>query len=305
MQVFYKYLKHMSKAIILIAIVLFSIKSSAQEPILLNNNYNLHLLNYAYNENTDITVRTDNLMRFNTKNNNAFVTNTYANFKVFYDFELGLNTKYSIFDENNIANINALISGRFYLTRQFNLVLAGNAGLLKHDFEFNSINHNAFNAGLSTVLYFKKYQLGASLNHLNTPGLPNNAGQIPIKYTAFIRTDYNKIKGLLSYMHQNQFMLNPIDEKYYFDLLNYLGIDMFYSINDFDIGLGYKNITGKEHIASAQIGTKIFSEFYLNYSLGILSKNNTITHLHQLGFYYRIVKRPMGMMIRTIGCPSF
>ena len=149
------------------------------------------------------------------------------------------------------------------------LVFAGNIGFInsridysnltsRYSFESPSVldlSYNSQNLNLgfgATIRYGYFIEAGVYLNHLNTPNLPLNKDEIPIKYTAFLRNRFDYFTFLLTYSYQDNFYLNPNDLDYYYSMLNYFGANLnyqFYNPN-INLGLGYKYLSNNSNMYS-------------------------------------------------------
>jgi len=265
------------KKILVVLFIYFSIIGIAQEPIYNLNRYNLHLFNYAFYTYSDNRIAIDN--SFEKYSSNRYINSSNILFSARLDFKLyaSLNIKHHYLGaENSISGFDGVIT--YYIrSKHNNFIFAGNVGMINNSInfntletpynfnnipttDFNSFNENNLNLGLSAIFLASNFIVGVSANHLNTPKLPYGDDKLPIKYTTFIRAPI-KIKGIhkgrivgtMIYQYQKAFLYNPLNLNYYFDMLNYLGLNLEASYYSWTFGLGYKLLSNNNNIMSAQL----------------------------------------------------
>ena len=282
---------------LLAILFIISLNSFAQEPIYNLNRYNLHLFNYAFYTYSDNRIAIDN--SFEKYSDNRFInsSNLLFNAKLGYKFYTSLNIKHHYLGaENSISGFDGVITYFHKRSRFNNLIIAGNVGMINNSInfntletpynfnnipttDFNSFNETNLNLGLSAIFLASSFIVGVSANHLNTPKLPYGDDKLPIKYTTFIRAPI-KIKGIhkgrivgtMIYQYQKAFLYNPLNLNYYFDMLNYLGLNLEASYYSWTFGLGYKLLSNNNNIMSAE----------LIYYLGIFSFNYSFSYMNTI-----------------------
>ncbi len=294
-----------------------------QDPIYNINKENLHLVNHAIIKCEKISISSDNLYE-NYKNNNTIFNSVFdLKYNTRSGFSLGFNTTYENRDGlNKCKNFDFIVSYDLYLFCALKTSFAINAGVINNSYYNDNIynrysfavkrntydfNKHNFNIGLSSVFYGKSFSFGMAVNHLNKPKLPINPGErIPMKYSAFIRNGFldKKIITSLVYQFQDEYLYDNIDLDYYYNMLNYLGINIDYNFLMYSIGLGTKHLFNNSNISSLQAGV-IFEKIKLYYSSSMFYDKNDNSLFHQFGGYYNVPARPILGRVRVIGCPAF
>ena len=299
-----------------------------QEPIYNINKNNIHLFNYAFYTYSDKRIAIDN--SFEKYSDNRFINSSNILFstKLGYEFYSSLNISYQYLGaKNSISGFDGVIT--YYThSRHNNIIFAGNIGMINNTInfntletpynfnnkpmsDFNSFNENNLNLGLSAIFLARNFIVGVSANHLNTPKLPYGNDKLPIKYTAFIRAPIkmrgvrkDKLVWTMIYQYQNEFLYNPLDLDYYFDMLNYLGLNLEYNYQLWNFGMGYKLLSNNNNIMSAQLA---YGHGLLRFSYSF-SYMNTIDKneyglFHQIGLYMHFRNNTRGRI--GFKCPSF
>lgn len=281
-----------------------------QEPIYNINNYNLHLLNYAEFIRSDYSISSDNGFNYYTTDKILFYSNLNFDYELKEEIKIGVNVK---FDYLNTDNFNTGFDGIFKYKINFNgrikLDLSSNIGVLSSKVGIETINaiakKNSLNIGLSSILHYSSHSIGFSIDHLNKPKLPFNNGEMPIKYTAFLRNRFGQFSSLLIYNQQDDFLFNPADLKYYYEMFNYLGINANYQIiyPFINLGLGIKHLSNNNNIYSINTNFVLGhsgKRLVVNYSFSIMPESkNKIAQFHQISLYTSIY--PMGKYRRLGG----
>jgi hypothetical protein len=308
------------KRFLLIFFLLHSLLIVGQDPIYNLNKENLHLVNFAFVENERLSISSENLFE-NYKNNNT-VFNSVLDFR--YDtrtgFNLGFNTTYENRKGlNNYKNFDFIISYNFDFLLILRTSIAVNVGFLNNsynnqntynrytnDIQTNtySFNKHNFNTGFSSVFYGNTFSFGMAVNHINKPKIPTTPNErIPIKYSAFIRKTFleKKIITNLVYQFQDGYLYDNVDLDYYYNMLNYLGINIDYEFLMYSVGIGTKHLFN-DNISSVQAGL-IFDRLKFYYSSSLFSDKNDHSLFHQFGVYFDIPKPPIKG--RTMGVVNF
>lgn len=290
-----------------IILFLSSFALFGQEPIYNINHSNLHLINYANYKYDTFYVNLDNSYEYYTNDKQFNSTNLNLNFDFENKIQLGINTNYNYLGKNNnTSNFDGIIKYKHYFNEQVSLIFAGNIGFINSRIDYSNLtsryssespsaldlSYNSQNLNLgfgATIRYSYFMEAGVYLNHLNSPSLPLNNDEIPIKYTAFIRNKFGNFSSLLAYSYQDNYYLNPNDFDYYYSMLNYFGITLEYiPACCYSIGVGYKYLSNFSDIYT--ISNKLFiGGFKLTYSFSIMNDySNKLAQLHQVGFNYNI-----------------
>ena len=313
-----------------LTIILLLITSFAfgQEAIYNTNSKNLHLINYAYFQ-APVSIKIDNSLDFYNKDEYTNSSNLFFSFKkILHIATPAINIKYDYLNANNNLSSIDLILQRFHYINRFSMIYYSiNLGYINNNISYSNLDArysfeeytndenkftvSSFNWGLSALFISKYAEFGFSTDHLNKPEIPNeNNEEIPIKYSAFIRgilyrkVHISKFVATLVYQYQDKYFFNNIDLDYYFNTLNYLGINFDYTLNDFNFGIGLKMLSNNKDIISTQIGY-LTNRLGFNYSISFMKdKNlNNTAIFNQIGIYYSFpVRKRMG---RTMFCPSF
>jgi hypothetical protein len=299
------------KRFLLIVFLLHSLLIVAQDPIYNINKENLHLVNFAfYDNNNKFNISSENLFE-NYKNNNT-VFNSVLDFRhdAYAGFNLGFNTTYENRNGlNNYKNFDFIISYKLYLFWILRARIAVNVGVLNNSYNnqntynryTNDIHVNTydfkkhnFNTGLSSAFYTKTFFFGMSANHLNKPKIPTTPTErIPIKYSAFIRKTFfdKKLTTNLVYQFQDGYLYDNIDMDYYYNMLNYMGVNIDYEFLMYSVGIGTKHLFNNSNINSIQAGL-IFEKIKFYYSSSLFSNKNDHSLFHQFGIYFKVEYPP-------------
>jgi len=295
---------------ITIIILLFcSVALFGQEPIYNINSHNLHLLNKASNNNLRYNIKIDNSFEYYNKDNKQ--NSTYLNFlvKTTDNIIVGLNSEYNYINSSNkYLNIDGVIIYKKGFDNYFYTYTALNIGATNYQIDYSnllkrydytqsspnniSFNKTLLNIGASAIIGYKKHQIGFSVNHLNQAKLPVDNDKIPIKYTAFIRNRYKyNFYSTLYYSYQDKFFYNPSDISYYYNMLNYIGINIDYS-DLANIGIGYKHLSNNNNVFSMNISFIIETyntSISIIYSPSIMQTpaSKSIAQFHQVSIYFK------------------
>lgn len=317
---------------LLIILLFFTGVIAAQEPIF-NTNFNKeYLVNFAddYNKITNdeeiaklvFKLTNDNLFEINKQNGAVLTSNLYFSQKLFWTkMFYGINAQYNKLNtENNISSIDCFAGlHNIPLTGNFDFSVALNIGTGNYNINYNtlksryfidetpvasnySFQKTNFNVGLSAVLKYENSELGLSANHINKPGLPQEGDKIPVKFNAFIKTALyeRKLFPSLIYSYQNSFLKHPVDEDFYFHMMNYIGgnIDYFFFRHRIRLGIGvsYKHLTNNSNNISLSASVN-YGGFSVNYSPSYTIENTMFFHQFSISYFYlRYIRRYAGLL---------
>lgn len=300
-----------------VILLLFTLCSYGQEPIYNTNRYNIHLLNFASPKEQDFGVFIDNSFEYYNNNKQMNSTNLFFFHKIRSSFNVGINAEYNYLNNsNNFSNLDFIADYKLVLKKDLFLKMAVNLGARNSNIDYSnlqsrytyseplstqiSFKKTNFNLGLSSVISYKEQELGFFANHLNQAKLPMDGDKIPIKYTAYLRNRYRGFSSTLSYVYQDNFFLNPTDMSYYYDMLNYFGINLDYNWYRLDFGAGYKYISNNSNVFSLNLGYSFIigrTDMIMTYSPSLMQSANTnsIAQFHQLSIYFaKSVRRHQG-----------
>ena len=309
------------KKIFVVLFIYFSIIGIAQEPIYNLNINNIHLINFASEKENNFGAFVDNSYEYYSNNKQMNSTNLFIYHKIFSSFNArinaGINAEYNYLNNsNNYSNIDFVVDYKLLLGNDFFLKTAINLGARNNNIDYSnlqsrytfdevqntniSFNETNFNLGFSSIISYKKQEFGFSVNHLNKAELPMKDDRIPIKYTAYIRNRYagnkserNIFYSTITYSYQDSYFLNPTDMSYYYDMLNYFGINLDWDYERiFYSGIAYKYLSNKNNLFSLNFGFVLFMNTFnigIKYSPSIMQSydNKSITQFHQMSIYLK------------------
>ena len=301
---------------LLTILLLSSFALFGQEPIYNINSNNLHLLNKASYNNLRYNINIDNSFEYYNKNNQQ--NSTHLNFliKTTDKIIVGLNSEFNYINSSNKnLNFDGVIIYKMELDNFFYTYTALNIGATNYQIDYSNLqkrydytqslpnniyfNKTLFNIGASAIIGYKQHQVGFSVDHLNQAKLPVNNDKIPIKYTAFIRNGYKShFYSSLYYSYQDEFFYNPSDINYYYDMLNYIGINLDYT-DLANIGIGYKHLSNNNNVFSVNISFIIDTyntSISLTYSPSIMqtAASKSIAQFHQISIYFKAATHRSG-----------
>ena len=323
------------KKILVVLFIYSSIIGIAQEPIYNLNINNIHLINFASPKAYKFNAYIDNSYEYYSNNKQMNSTNLFLYHKIFSSFNAGINAginaEYNYLNNsNNYSNIDFIIDFKLLLSKDFFLKTAINLGARNNNIDYSnlqskytfdepqntnlSFNETKFNLGFSSIISYKEQEFGFSVNHLNKAELPMKNDKIPIKYTAFIRNRYAKNKyeqnifySTITYSYQDSYFLNPTDMTYYYDMLNYFGINLDWDYErKFYSGIAYKYLSNKNNLFSLNLGFRLAINSFnlgITYSPSIMQANDnkSLAQFHQISIYLKGFERHrMGGSVRFL-----
>jgi len=318
---------------ILLIFSLISTAIIAQEPILNINKQNMHLLNHAYFSETQTDLSIDNSFEYYTKDRIFNSSKLDLNLNIVKNFNTGL--ELGIEYQNglmNISNFDAILGYNFHFDSLKGISIAANFGIVSTNIDktdcytrytntdLDTANYMFYsqraNFGFSTVAFYNTNSIGFSINHINQPDIPDeNDGFIPMKYTAYVRSSIvkNKFIAMLSYQYQDKYLYDNLELNYYYNMINYFGVNVEYyfskdssGTSQWNIGLADKILANNINIISAQVGWGN-DKIYLSYSPSVMIDGNakSTAIFNQVGIYFNFSTDPDRKKFRAIGCPSF